>query len=199
MKDRNLMGPGALLEERAVLGAHEGRILHGAHVGFDPGVIEGSDLRQDLNQVLSTQLAGSTAGRNERRQSDRLAHDLPLRTRPSGDVGARNGNAWRCLRFAKPGATIARCVQREFGAESRSIDLDYFNGDAQDLDRYIGEGVVPSLIKITSRISTIDCGPDGIANGVTWKGTSWPKIGISENGKYYRIEGWIRVENAEEL
>ena len=32
-------------EERAVLGAHEGRILHGTHVGFDPGVIEGSDLR----------------------------------------------------------------------------------------------------------------------------------------------------------
>jgi len=32
-------------------------------------VIEVSDLRQDLNQVLGSQLAGSTAGRNERRQA----------------------------------------------------------------------------------------------------------------------------------
>jgi GH25 family lysozyme M1 (1,4-beta-N-acetylmuramidase) len=88
---------------------------------------------------------------------------------------------------------------REFGAKSRSIDLDYFNGDEQDLNRYIGEDVVPSLIRINSRIATIACGPDGVANGVTWKGTRWPLIGKSEDGEYYRIEGWIRVGNAEEL
>ncbi|GAI41767.1 unnamed protein product, partial [marine sediment metagenome] len=39
----------------------------------------------------------------------------------------------------------------EFGAQSRSIDLDYFNGDAKDLDRYVGDSVVPRMIIVTSR------------------------------------------------
>jgi lysozyme len=86
-----------------------------------------------------------------------------------------------------------------YGAKSKSIDLDYFNGDAKDLDRYIGESVVPNMIQITSRISTIDCGPGGVANGVTWKGTRWQAVGLSEDGEYYRVEGWIRVGNAEKL
>ena len=48
-----------------VLRAHHGRILQGAHVGVHPGVGERLNLLQDLHQVLGTQLAGSTAGRNE--------------------------------------------------------------------------------------------------------------------------------------
>ena len=40
-------------------------------------MIEGSDLLQDLDQVLSAQLAGSTAGRNELRESQ-FAHRILL-------------------------------------------------------------------------------------------------------------------------
>ena len=86
-----------------------------------------------------------------------------------------------------------------FGAKSKSIDLDYFNGDEQDLNRYIGEVAVQKLIKIKTRISTIDSGPGGVANGVTWKGTRWASLGFSEDGKYVKVEGWINAENIEQL
>jgi acyl-CoA synthetase (AMP-forming)/AMP-acid ligase II len=46
---------------------------HGADVAVQPWVTECVDLFEDLDQALSAQLAGSTTGRHERRQSD-LAH-----------------------------------------------------------------------------------------------------------------------------
>jgi hypothetical protein len=48
-------------------------------------------------------------------------------------------------------------------------------------------------------MAVISCGPDGLTNGVTWKGTRWPVLGLSGDGEYYRVEGWIKKGNAEEL
>jgi hypothetical protein len=45
-------------------------------------MIEGSDVLQDLDQVLSAQLAGSTAGRNELRQSQFAHQALLFRPEP---------------------------------------------------------------------------------------------------------------------
>jgi lysozyme len=87
----------------------------------------------------------------------------------------------------------------EFGAKSKSIDLDYFNGDEDDLNRFIGDVAVQKLIRIKTRISTIDSGPGGVANAVTWKGTRWASLGFSEDGKYVKVEGWINAENIEKL
>ena len=61
-------------QRRAVFGAQEGRILHGPGLVDHPGMFERCDLSQDLDQVPRSQLAGSAAGGNQRRQSD-LVHD----------------------------------------------------------------------------------------------------------------------------
>ena len=56
--------------------AKQCRVLHGADIGVDPGMTERRNLLQDLNQVLSAKLAGSTASRNELRQTH-LVHGTP--------------------------------------------------------------------------------------------------------------------------
>jgi lysozyme len=86
----------------------------------------------------------------------------------------------------------------EFGAKSKSIDLNYFNGGEAKFNEYIGAGV-PKLIKITSRMAAVRSGPEGQINGVTWAGNCWPKIGISNDGNYYQVEGWIERSKAEEI
>jgi hypothetical protein len=40
-------------------------VLHRSQIWIDPGMIEGGDSFQDLDQVLSSELAGSTAGGNK--------------------------------------------------------------------------------------------------------------------------------------
>jgi len=84
-----------------------------------------------------------------------------------------------------------------FGAKSKSIDLDYFNGTQEDLNKYIG-APGPKLIRITSTLATsIRSSQEGAAIGATWRGAEWP---ITETvGDYYKIEGWVSKDKAEEI
>ena len=112
-----------------------------------------------------------------------------------GHCKPRDYDSWRFWQFSADNNGRGA----EFGAKSKSIDLDYFNGDENDLNRFIGEVAVQHLIRIKSRMATIDCGPGGVANGVTWKGTRWSTLGLSEDGLYHKVEGWIKTENVERL
>lgn len=88
----------------------------------------------------------------------------------------------------------------EFGAKSKSIDLDYFNGDEKALVLYVGKGPVTKVIKVTSALATsLRSGPEGPAIGATWRGAQWPVLGLSEDKKYYRVEAWIKVDKVEEI
>ena len=88
----------------------------------------------------------------------------------------------------------------EFGAKSRSIDLDYFNGEAKDFDDYLGKGLVPHVIKVTSPLAaSLRSGPEGAAIGATWRGAQWPVLGMNEERTYYRVEGWIKADKVEEI
>lgn len=87
-----------------------------------------------------------------------------------------------------------------FGAKSRSIDLVYFNGDQKEFDLYIGANVTPNLVKVNSLVAaSVRSGPEGPAIGATWRGAIWPVNGLSADGKYYKVEGWIDAERVETL
>jgi lysozyme len=86
----------------------------------------------------------------------------------------------------------------EFGAKSRSIDLNYFNGDERDFNKYIGDSVAPKLIKVFfPLVANLRSSPEGPAIGATWRGTEWPVVGKSED--YYRVEAWIKADKVEEI
>jgi lysozyme len=88
----------------------------------------------------------------------------------------------------------------EFGAKSRSIDIDYFNGEAEDFDKYLGKGLAPRLVKVTSTLATsLRSGPEGPAIGATWRGVNWPVVGISADKSHYRVEAWIKADKVEEI
>ena len=88
----------------------------------------------------------------------------------------------------------------EFGAQSKSIDLDYFNGDQAAFDRYIGEVKGLNLVKVSAPLAvSLRSGPDGPAIGATWRGTEWPVLGKSPDGKYIRVEGWLPADKVEEV
>jgi GH25 family lysozyme M1 (1,4-beta-N-acetylmuramidase) len=88
----------------------------------------------------------------------------------------------------------------EFGAKSRSIDLDYFNGDQKDFDLYIGAASSPHLVRIFFPLAaSLRSGPEGPAIGATWRGAVWPVLGKSGDGKYFRVEAWLAADKVEEV
>jgi len=83
----------------------------------------------------------------------------------------------------------------EFGAKSRSIDLDYFNGDEKDFADYIGKVGSPMLVKVISALAaSLRSGPEGPAIGASWRGAQWPVLGMNEDKTYYRVEAWIKAD-----
>ena len=85
----------------------------------------------------------------------------------------------------------------EFGAKSKSIDLDYFNGTQEELNAYCGKPNT-KLIRITSTLAaSIRSSQEGAAIGATWRGAEWPVNAVS--GDYYRVEGWIHKDKTEEI
>ena len=108
----------------------------------------------------------------------------------------RDYDDWRFWQFSAGGNGRGA----EFGAESRSIDLDYFNGDEVALVLYMGEGPIPRVVKITSALAaSLRSGPEGPAIGATWRGAQWPVLGMNEEKTYYRVEGWIKADKVEEI
>jgi lysozyme len=108
----------------------------------------------------------------------------------------RDHKTWRFWQFSAGGNGRGP----EFGAKSRSIDLDYFNGDEAAFAEYIGEVDSPLLVKVTSALAaSLRSGPEGMAIGATWRGAIWPVVGISEDKQYYRVEAWIKVDKVEKV
>jgi lysozyme len=85
----------------------------------------------------------------------------------------------------------------EYGAQSKSIDLNYFNGDQAAFESYIGSPI-PELIRITAPLAvSIRSGPEAPAVGATWRGSEWKVLGKS--GDYYKVEGWLPANKVEEI
>ena len=84
-----------------------------------------------------------------------------------------------------------------FGAKSRSIDINYFNGDQSAFDSYAG--VAPGgLVRVTSTLAaSLRSSPEGSAIGATWRGAIWP---VKEKaGDYYKVEGWLHKDKVEKI
>lgn len=88
----------------------------------------------------------------------------------------------------------------EFGAGSASICLDWFNGDEHDLEQYIGAASGDQLGVINGAfVVPIRSGPGGPVIGGTWRGSTWPVLGKSADGGYYRVEGWVAAGSVDVL
>ena len=86
----------------------------------------------------------------------------------------------------------------EFGAQSKAIDLNYFNGDLAEFDIYVGE--IPLLVQVSASWAvTLRGGPGGPAIGATWRGTQWPVLGVSEDKDFYKVEAWIPAKTVEKI
>jgi GH25 family lysozyme M1 (1,4-beta-N-acetylmuramidase) len=87
----------------------------------------------------------------------------------------------------------------EFGAKSRSIDINFFNGDQAAFNAYI-EDKPSNLVKVTAPLAvSLRSGPEGPAIGATWRGAEWPIVERSQDGKYYKVEGWLPADKVEEV
>jgi lysozyme len=87
----------------------------------------------------------------------------------------------------------------EFGAQSKSIDLNYFNGDLAAFESYLGISA-PRLVRVTAPLAvSVRSGPGGAAIGATWRGAEWKVNGLSGNGHYYKVEGWLPKDKVEEI
>ena len=81
----------------------------------------------------------------------------------------------------------------EFGAQSGSIDLDYFNGDAESFSIYAGQAP-PEMVRVAWVAPPLRATPAGVRIGQTWRGRHFKVLGESEdvNGNsWYRVEAWI--------
>lgn len=79
----------------------------------------------------------------------------------------------------------------EFGAKSKSIDLNYFNGDLAEFAAYVND--IPLLVQVSASWAvSLRGGPGGPTIGATWRGTQWPVLGMSKDGEYYKVEAWIK-------
>jgi lysozyme len=105
---------------------------------------------------------------------------------------------WKTWRFWQVSAKNGRGA--EFGAESASICMDFFNGDQAAFDVYLGAAAGEQLGIINGAfVVPIRSGPGGPVIGGTWKGSAWPVLGCSEDGGYYRVEGWVAADNVDVL
>jgi lysozyme len=85
----------------------------------------------------------------------------------------------------------------KYGARSKSIDIDYFNGDQAAFDQYVGKAA-SGLVRVTSTLATsLRSSPEGAAIGASWRGAVWPVV--EKVGDYYKVEGWIKADKVEEM
>lgn len=126
-----------------------------------------------------------------------IARYNPLLDGPWSD-GKCKPKLWKVWRFWQWSARNGR--GEEFGAESASIDLNFFNGDEVDLELYIGAASGKLLGKVKRNFAvSLRSGPSGPAVGATWKGATWPILGSAAEGEYYRVEAWIKADTLEIL
>ena len=76
----------------------------------------------------------------------------------------------------------------EFGAQSGSIDLDYFNGDEASFSIYAGQAP-PEMVKVVWPWAGLRATPEGVKIGYTWRERSFRVLGQSE--EWYRVEAWL--------
>jgi len=110
-----------------------------------------------------------------------------------GKCKPRDFDQWRLWQKSAGGNGLGP----KFGAKSRSIDIDYFNGDQAAFDKYAGKAV-SGLVRVTSPLATsLRSSPEGAAIGASWRGAVWPVV--EKTGDYYKVEGWIKADKVEEI
>ena len=85
----------------------------------------------------------------------------------------------------------------KYGARSRSIDIDYFNGDQAEFDKYVGKAD-SGLVRVTSALAaSLRSSPEGAAIGASWRGAVWPVV--EKQNEFYKVEGWISADKVEKI
>jgi lysozyme len=110
-----------------------------------------------------------------------------------GKCQPRDFDKWRFWQKSAGGNGLGS----RYGAKSRDIDIDYFNGDQSAFDSYVGVNS-PALVKVTSTLAaSLRSGPEGSAIGATWRGSVWPVVDVS--GDFYKVEGWLHKSKVEKI
>jgi hypothetical protein len=119
--------------------------------------------------------------------------DLPW---GDGDCQPRDWNEWRFWQFSANGNRRGA----EFGAQSSSIDLDYFNGEAADLEAYCAGEKPTNVIQVRAGlIGGLRGQPGGTLIGAAWPGRRLASAGCSPDRKWLKIEAWIKADQVKEV
>jgi lysozyme len=113
-----------------------------------------------------------------------------------GDCQPRDWNEWRFWQFSANGNRRGA----EFGAQSSSIDLDYFNGEAEDLAAYC-TGIKPAnIVQVRAgQIGGLRSQPAGKLIGAIWPERQLVCEACSLDGKWLKIEAWIKADQLKEV
>jgi GH25 family lysozyme M1 (1,4-beta-N-acetylmuramidase) len=130
------------------------------------------------------------------------------------NVRPRYFSTWRFWQWSADGNGLGGT----YGAKSDAIDLDYFNGDEAAFGQYI-QGKLVQVVKVKKPAAAIRSGPSGTGAstalrqaqgigsgsgslgtviGTTWRGRTWQAAGKSSDGKWTKVEGWIKTMDLEE-
>ena len=110
-----------------------------------------------------------------------------------GKCKPRDFDQWRFWQKSADGNGLGS----KFGAKSKSICIDYFNGDQSAFDHYAGVSG-KHLVRVTSLLApSLRSSPEGAAIGATWRGAVWPVVEAS--GDYYKVEGWLHKDKVERI
>lgn len=108
------------------------------------------------------------------------------------ELKPRDWDTWRIWQFSADGNGRGG----EFGAQSDSIDLNYFNGDETAFLIWTGENVT-DLVKINRPTAAIFSGPKGSVIGATWRGRAWRVSQKSADGEWLRVDAWLRKKDVQ--
>lgn len=86
----------------------------------------------------------------------------------------------------------------QYGAESDSICIEYFNGGEAEFAEYI-KGKTEQLVRVIRPAAAVRTGPQGTVIGTTWRGRIWTAKGKSADGAWTRVEGWIKTKDVESI
>jgi len=112
----------------------------------------------------------------------------------SPELTPRDFTTWRFWQKSADGNGLGR----EYGAESDSICIEYFNGDEAEFAEYI-QGWPAQLVRVKKPAAALRSSPEGAVIGTTWRGRTWQATGCSSDGAWTRVEGWIKSLDVDKL
>lgn len=80
---------------------------------------------------------------------------------------------------------------KEFGAQSASIDLDWYFGTEKQFEYWAGHKV-PAMVKVKSPAAALCAAPAGATVGTTWRGRCFEALDYSDDGEWIKVCAWLK-------